>query len=87
MAADIFKVTAVTAAVTTPVTKGSMTGLFTNTVIYPGFSNQLKKILRGYAKKMRLVNIGTPTAFYICHSLDLKGSTHSPGKMLFIAYI
>ena len=33
---------------------------------------------------MRLVDISTPTAFHICHSLNLKGSTHSPGKMLLL---
>ena len=39
---------------------------------------------KGVCKKMRLVNISTTTAFHICHSLNLKGSTHSPGKMLWL---
>ena len=37
-------------------------------------------ILRGYAKKMRLVNIRAPNAVAIGHSLNLKGSTDSSGK-------
>ena len=60
---------------------------WTRTQLSNGIRNKMKQQhlqVRGYAKKMRLVNISTPTAFHICHSLNLKGSTHSPGKMLWL---